>query len=81
MTEFLQNFGDSNKKFKKILKKCVFRSIHILKNGFWDFFPPKSKDSFFVYFLFRKSQIIKISPDLVKRAKENFPIHLYIYFV
>ena len=77
MTEFLQKFEDSNEKFKENLEKFFFRSNYILKYCFWDFFPPKSKDSFFVCFLFRKSQFIKDSPDLVKAAKENFPIHLY----
>lgn len=77
MTEFSQKFKNSNEKIKKILEKFFSRSNYILKYCFWDFFPPKSKDSFFVYYLFRKSQFIKDSPDLVKAAKENFPIHLY----
>lgn len=77
MTEYLQNFEDSTEKIKRILEKFFFRSNFILKNCFWDFFPPKNKDSFFVHFLFRKSRFIKDSPDFVKVAKENFPIHLY----
>ena len=76
MTYFRKNFEVITEKVKKVLKKLSFRSNFLAINSFWDFFPPKSEDSVFVYFLFRKSQIIEDSPDLVKRVKESFPLHL-----